>query len=163
MAVEYRRFAPGVEYVVANNNLSDSVFTTSSYYKLQRNDAPERAGIDSYFDRACGWGAGLNDQDYLWLINALPDQYWVIGVYIKQRCDYPQYPTVIDVTKSVDDVLWQYVVIGENIATRYSSYDKQGSVSVWFPRSYTARYWKIYISETINGVVMNCDLLSYAT
>ena len=163
VAVEYRRFAPGVQFVVANNSLPDSVFTASSYYKRLRYYAPERARIDNYFHYACAWGAGEGDQDNPWLKIALPDQYWVIGVYIKQRCDAPHYPTVIDVTTSVDDVLWQDVVIGENLATRYSSYDRRGSVSVWFSRSYTAPYWKIYIAERIKYSAMKCDLLSYAT
>ena len=148
---------------MANNSLPDSVFTASSYYNLWSDHAPERARINKYFDPACAWAPAHHDQAYPWLKIALPDQYWVIGVYIKQRYDYPQYPTVIDVTMSVDDVLWQDVVIGENIATRYSSYDNQGSVSVWFPRSYTARYWKIYIAERINYSRMKCDLLSYTT
>ena len=161
VAEEYRRFAPGVQYVVANNSLPDSVFTASSYYALLSNHAPERARIDDYFDPACAWGA--NHQPNSWLQISLPDQYQVIGVYIKQRCDYSQYPTVIDVTTSMDDVLWQDVIKGEDIATSYSSYDKQGSVSVWFSRPYTTRYWKIYLAETHGGPAMKCDLLSYDT
>ena len=164
MAEEYRRFAPGVQYVVANNSLPDSVFTASSYFRLQSNHAPARARLDDYFDQACAWAAGLDDKVHPWLKITLPDQYNVLGVYIKQRCDHGlQYPTVIDVTTSVDDVLWQDVVRGEVIATRYSSYDMQGSVSVWFPRSYKTRYWKIYISEYYSYPLMKCDLLSYVS
>ena len=50
VAEEYRRFSPGVQYVVANNSLPDSVFTASCYYALMSNHAPERARIDDYFD-----------------------------------------------------------------------------------------------------------------
>ena len=163
VAEEYRLFAPGVQYVVANNSLPDSVFTASSYFRLWSSHAPERARIDNYFGNACAWAADNNDRDYPWLKISLPNQYQVIGVYIKQRCDHLQYPTVIDVTTSVDDVLWQDVVRGEDIATRYSSYDKQGSVRVWFSRSYTTRYWKVYIPERHVHPSLKCDLLSYVT
>ena len=165
VAEEYRRFIPGVQYVVANNSLPDSVFTASSYWGLQSpaSHSPARARIDDYFDPACAWASGGHDRDYPWLKITLPNQYQVIGVYIKQRCDFQQYPTVIDVTTSVDDVLWQDVVRGEDIATRYSSYDMQGSVSVWFSRSYTTLYWKIYLDETHWGPAMKCDLLGYDT
>ena len=166
VADEYRRFAPGVQYVVANNSLPDSVFTASSHHVSSLRQSwfiPKRARIDNYFDLACAWASGKNDRDYPWLKISLPDRYQVIGVYIKQRCDYLQYPTVIDVTTSVDDVLWQDVVRGEDIATRYSSYDKQGSVRVWFSRSYTTRYWKVYIPESHVYPSLKCDLLSYVT
>ena len=161
VAKAYRRFAPGVQYVVANNSLPDSVFTALSYYGRQSDHAPERARIDTYFGPACAWASG--GYNYPWLQISLPDRYQVIGVYIKQRCDHLQYPTVIDVTTSVDDVLWQDVVRGENITSRYSSYDKQGSVSVWFSREYKTQYWKIYLIEFHGGRSMKCDLLGYFT
>ena len=71
-----------------------------------------------------------------------------------------QYSIIVNVTTSVDDVSWQDVVIGEDIATSYSSYDMQGSVSVWFSRQYTARHWKIYIVELIGHPSRKCDLIS---
>ena len=161
MAEEYTM---GIQYIVADNSLPDSVFTASSYWHNTDGHSPKRARIDNYFDGgACAWAVYREIDTARWLKIALPDQYEVIGVYIRQRCDYLlQYPTVIDVTTSVDDVLWQDVVIGEDIATRYSSYDKQGSVSVWFAKSYTARYWKIYIVEFLIHPSMKCDLIGYA-
>ena len=162
LADEYRRFIPGVQYVVANNSLPDSVYTASSYHYNRSTAVPARARLDNYFDFACGWIAGHDDDAYPWLQITLPEQYQVIGVYIRQRCDkILQYPKVIDVTTSVDDVLWQDVVKGEDITTRYSSYDMQGSVSVWFSRVYTTRYWKIYSPKYHYHPSMKCDLISY--
>ena len=165
VAEEYSRVSVDVQYVVADNSLSDSVFTASSHYKNKDDTTAKRARIDNYFSRACAWLAQDTSIDSApWLQVTLPVQFEVIGVYIKQRCDSKslQYPTVIDVATSVDDKSWQAVVKGENIATRYSSYDKQGSVSVWFSRSYTTRYWKINIVEFHNHPSMKCDLIGRA-
>ena len=158
IAEEYNRDAPNL-FIVSNYSLPDSVFSASSYYG--NNDAYkyERARLDDYFDLACGWTANTANP---WLKISLPASYEVInvlGIYIKQRCDALQYPTVIDVTTSVDDVLWQDVVKAEDIATRYSSYNMQGSVSVWFSRSYKTQYWKIYIVDYIWHPSMKCDLI----
>ena len=165
VAEEYSRVSVDVQYVVADNSLSDSVFTASSHYNNKYDTPAKRARIDNYFSRACAWLAQDTSIDSApWLQITLPVQFEVIGVYIKQRCDSNrlQYPTVIDVTTSVDDTSWQAVVKGENIATRYSSYDKQGSVSVWFSRSYTTRYWKINIVEFHDYPAMKCDLIGRA-
>ena len=162
MAEEYSRISTGIQYIGANNSLPDSVFTASSYWRNNRH-TPERARIDNYFTGACAWAARYKVFDFgPWLKITLPGQYEVINVYIRQRCDSVQYPTIVNVTTSVNDVYWQDVVIEEYIATRYSSYDKQGSVSVWFPRSYTTRYWKIYIVEYVGHPSMKCDLIGYA-
>ena len=160
VAEEYSRISTGVQYIVANNSLPDSVFTASSYYS--NSHVPKRARIDNYFTYSCAWAANSGSDSARYLQISLPGQYEVIGIYIRQRCDYAQYPTVVNVTTSVDDVLWQDVLIEEDIATRYSSYDLQGSVSVWFPRSYTTRYWKIYIVKHRGHPSMKCDLIGYA-
>ena len=163
VAEEYSRISTGVQYIVANNSLPDSVFTASSYWANNTAHSPKRARIDNYFTSACAWAAAYKKYDFApWLKITLPGEFEVIGVYIRQRCDIVQYPTVIDVTTSVDDVLWQDVVIEEDIATRYTDYDTQGSVSLWFPRSYTTRYWKIYIIEYNRHPSMKCDLIGYA-
>ena len=162
VAEEYSRVSMDVQYVVADNSLPDDVFTASSYWDNHYLHIMKRARIDNYFDHACAWVGDFKIDSILWLKITLPDEYEVTGVYIKQRCDMEQYPTKVDVTTSVDDVLWQDVVIGEDIATRYSSYDMQGFVSVWFSRSYTARYWKIYIVEFFSASSMKCDLIGTA-
>ena len=159
VAEEYSRVSVDVQYIVADNSLSDSVFTASSYWANDAQHLPKRARIDNYFDPSCAWAGDFRIDAIPWLKITLPAEFEVVGVYIKQRCDMNQYPTKVDVTTSVDDVLWQDVVIGENIATRYSSYDMQGSVSVWFSRSYTTRYWKICIVEFIIVSSMKCDLI----
>ena len=162
VAEEYSRISTGVQYIVANNSLPDSVITASSYWHDDIRHSPERARIDNYFNLACAWAADSRFDFAPWIQISLPGQYEVIGVYIRQRCDYVQYPTVVNVTTSVDDVLWQDVVIEEDIATRYSDYDKEGSISIWFHRSYTTRYWKIYIVEYVGHPSMKCDLIGYA-
>ena len=162
MAEEYSRISTDVQYI-AKNSLPDSVFTGSSYWGNGNGHSPKPARIDSYFTSACAWAAAYKTFDFApWLQITLPGQYEVIGVYIRQKCDMVQYPTVVNVTMSVDDVLWQDVVIGEHIATRYSDYYTQGSVSLWFPRSYATRYWKIYILEYVGHPSMKCDLIGYA-
>ena len=160
IAEEYSIVSVKLEYIVSNNTLTDSVFTASSVYSTIY--APERARLDNYFNIPCCWSSAPKAPGE-WVKISLPEEFEVIGVFIKQRCDERkiQYPTVIDVTTSVDDVSWQDVVIGEDIATRYSSYDKQGVVSVLFPRSYTTRYWKIEIVEFITHPSMKCDLIGY--
>ena len=153
-------YTMGIQYIVADNNLPDSVFTASSHWWNNQYHSPNRARIDNYFDGACAWVANtLIETGPFWLQISLPGLYDVIGVYIRQRCDIDNYPTVIDVTTSVDDVLWQDVVRGEDIANRYSSYDMQGSVNVWFSRKYTSRYWKIYIVDYIVRPSMKCELI----
>ena len=162
VAEEYSRISTGAQYIVANNSLPDTVITASSYWHNNIRHTPERARIDNYFTLACAWAADSRFDFAPWLKITLPDQYEVIGVYIRQRCDHVQYPTVVNVNTSVDDVWWQDVVINEDIATRYTDYYTQGSVSLWFPRSYTTRYWKIYIVEYVGHPSMKCDLIGYA-
>ena len=163
VAEEYSRISTGVQYIVANSSLPDSVFTASSYWGNGNGQSPKRARIDNYFTGACAWAARYKIFDFgPWLKITLPGQYEVIGVYIRQRYDIVQYPTVVNVTTSVDDVLWQDVVIGEDIANRYSDYYTQGSVSLWFPRSYATRYWNIYILKYVSHPSMKCDLIGYA-
>ena len=162
IAEEYSAVPVKLDYIVSNNHLADSVFTASSIRSYGGvPHAPEKARLDNYFNTPCGWAAGDKITGE-WLQIILPETYEVVGVLIKQRCDNTlQYPKIIDVTTSVDDVSWQDVVIGEDIATRYSSYDKQGSVSVWFSRKYTSQYWKIYIVEFERHPSMKCDLIGY--
>ena len=158
VAEEYSRTLR-VQYIVSDYDLPDSVFSASAVWNNAIDThGPHRARLDNYTTYGCGWtGARSNP----WLKITLPDQYKVMGIYIKQRCDHLQYPTVIDVITSVDDVLWQDVVKGENITSRYSSYDLEGSVSVWFSKAYTTRYWKIYIVEFEWHPAMKCDLIGH--
>ena len=159
---EYSRDAVNVEYIVYANNLPDN--DASSTYDDDVNHLPKRARFDNYFDRCCGWAANRYQSHRLeWFKISLLDQYRVIGVHIRRRCEsFRQYSTVVDVTTSVDDVLWKDVVKAEDIATRYSFDDKQGSVSVWFSRSYTTQHWKIYIVDYRSAPAMKCDLIGHA-
>ena len=148
-------------YIVANTSLSpESVYNASSDYGTLY--SADRARID-YIGNFCSWAAAGADRDYPWLKISLPVPYTVFGVYIMQRCDWEQYPTVVDVRTSNDDETWQDVVIAEDISTRYSSYDNYGSVSIWFSTTFTSRYWKVYIASYVGHPSMRCDLLgSYA-
>ena len=158
VAEEYSHF-PDILYIVANYSLPDSVYSASSQLNLLH--AAVRARIDNYFDLACTWTA-RSDDPYPWLKISLPSEYTITGVYIKRRCDNNrQYPTIVDVMTSEDDVIWQEVVLKENIATSYSSNDRHGFVNIWFPHSYTTKYWKIYIFEFAVYNSMKCDLLGY--
>ena len=160
VADEYSRIMVDVPYVVADNSLPDSVFTASSYWQYVDRTSPKRARIDNYFDVACCWASDAPYDTAPWLKISLPGHYEVMGVHIRQRCDYvPQYPTIVDVSTSMDDVSWQGVLMGEDIATRYSSYDGDGTVNVWFSRKYTTRYWKIDIVASHSHSSMKCDLI----
>ena len=150
---------PDILYIVANYSLPDSVYSASSQLNLDHGII--RARIDNYFAQPCTWTAHTSDS-YPWLKISLPNEYTIIGVYIKRRCDdYVQYPTVVDVMTSDDDVIWQDVVVRDDIASRYSSDDGQGFVKIWFPNLYTTKYWKIYIFEFVGYNSMKCDLLGY--
>ena len=159
-AEEYRVFLPTFQYVVSDNTLPDTVYSASSIFSNDKRFAAKRARLDNYMDFGCCWAAA-GSYPPAWLKISLPGNYEIVGIFIRQRCDDFQYASVVDVTTSADDVLWQDVVVGENIATRYSSYDMQGSVSVWFSRSYTTLYWKIYIVESAAHPSMKCDLIGY--
>ena len=159
VAEEYSGHFPGVLYIVANYSLPDTVYSASSEYNWGH--GVRKARIDDYFDFPCTWAAGGGDL-YPWLKISLPSQYIITGVYIKRRCDqYQQYPTVVDVMTSEDDVIWQDVVVRKNIASSYSSDDNQGFVKIWFPTIYTTKYWKIFIFEFFSHPSMKCDLLGY--
>ena len=160
-AEEYSVHPPTFQYAVSDNSLPDNVYSASSFHNNHESFAARRARLDNYMDYGCCWAAGSNADIRPWLKISLPGDYEVVGIYIRQRCDYLQYPTIVDVTTSVDDVSWQDVVVGEDIAARYSSYDTQGFVTVWFSRSYTTRYWKIYIVQFIDYPAMKSDLIGY--
>ena len=70
-----------------------------------------------------------------------------------------QYPIIVNVTTSVDDVLRQDMVIEEDIATRYSSYDRQGSGNVWFLRACTTRYWTTCVVEFVGHASLKYDVI----
>ena len=142
---------------MSNTSLSPAtVYSASSEYGSRW--AAQNAHLD-YFGEFCGWSAAGADKDYPWLKISLPIPYIVVGVYIMQRCDFLQYPKVVDVRTSNDDETWQDVVIAEDISTRYSSYD--GSVSIWFSTTFSSRYWEISIVSYVRHPFMKCDLLGY--
>ena len=154
---EYSRIYDPVIYIVANTSLSpEIVYSASSQHSTAFR--PEKARID-YFGGHCSWAAGGDPNP--WLKISLPSPFAVVGVYIMQRCDWLQYPTVVDVTTSTDDETWQDVVIAEDISTRYNSYDNYGSVSIWFSTRFISRYWKIFIISYVTYPSMRCDLIGH--
>ena len=160
LAEEYRYSVPDRDvYIVANYSLPDSVYSASS---AESNHCPERARIDNYFNPPCSWAAS----DFVHPLPkiSLPSEYLVTGVYIQKRCDVPhvQYPTMVDVMTSFDDVIWETVVSGYDITEGYSSDDETGYVKIWFSMIYNRKYWKVIISEYERWPSMMCDLLGYA-
>ena len=161
LAEEYTKtnLTPGL-YIVANYSLPDSVYSASSAYG---GHGAERARIDNYFNPPCSWAAAKNQLN-TWLKISLPSEYMVTGVYIQKRCDVPyiQYPTVVDVMTSFDDVIWETVLSGYDLTERYSSDNETGYVKIWFSMIYNSKYWKVIISEYERWPSMMCDLLGYA-
>ena len=155
---EYSRIYDPVIYIVANTSLSpEIVYSASSQHNTVHQ--PAKAHLD-YFGNSCSsWAAGSDPNP--WLKISLPTSFSVLGVYIMQRCDRLQYPTVVDVTTSTDDVTWHDVVIAEDIESRYSSYDNYGSVSIWFPTRLESQYWKIFIVSYVAYPSMRCDLIGH--
>ena len=126
---EYSR-SQDIVYIVANYSSPNSVYNPSSVHDSMH--VAIRARIDNYLDRPCTRIANGNDP-YPWLQISLPNEYTIIGVYIKRRCDgLVHYPTVVDVMTSEDDVIWQEVVARENTAKRYSCNDGHGFVNMLF-------------------------------
>ena len=160
VAEEFSRNFPSIFYIVANNSLPDYVYNASSEYQWGGHGV-ERARIDNYFNSPCTWAADSSDP-YPWVKISLPTKYTIKGVYIKRRCDnYGQYPAIVDVMTSEDDVMWQEILVRRNITTSYSSNDSHGFVNIWFPHSYTTKYWKIFIFKFVSHASMKCDLLGY--
>ena len=147
-------------YIVANYSLPDSVYSASSEYNSGH--GAKRARIDDYLNYPCSWSANERAPDDPWLQISLPNEYVVTGVYIKKRCDDKQYPTMVDVMTSSDDVTWESVVRGDNIEDRYSSDDNTASVNIRFSERYTTKYWRVIITEYVRHPSMKLDLLGYS-
>ena len=153
---EFSVYRPEV-YIISNDQLSPlSVYSASSYH----NDAFKayKASID-YIDYSgvCSWGA--ENMHVSWLQMSLPAEYEVIGAYIKQRCDFPQYVTRVKISRSANGVSWQTVIESEDLT--YDSYDQQGSCSVLFPQTYTDRFWRIHVLAYERHPSMKADLIGY--
>ena len=145
---------PTKVYIIFLYNLPDSVFSASSWH----------GGHDAYkanlnVDASCSWVG--NDQSP-WLQMTLPSQYVVVGTVIKPRCDRccrQHYVTRVKISTSVDGVNWETVIESEDVI--HDVYNGFGKCSVWFPRSYTNRYWRIHVLSFQNHSSMKSDLIGY--
>ena len=159
---EFSRRLPDIFYIVANYSLPDTVFSASSehsaYYPVRR------ARIDDYFSWPCGWVADKYEREHAWLKISLPNtDYVVMGVYIRGRCDaFLQYPSLVDVMTSSDDITWEMVVGRDNIYGRYRADNNTAFVNIWFSQQYITTYWKIIIIDFERHPSMKCDLLGYS-
>ena len=146
-----QEFSPSKVYIISNYQLSpSSVYSASSVYRSGLDTS--KASIDN-IGADCSWAA---KNDPSWLQMTLPTEYVVFGAYIKQRCDYLQYPTRVKITRSADGASWQTVIESENL-----SYDTQGSCSVWFPQTYRDRFWRIHVLASYRHASMRADLIGY--
>ena len=149
------------EYIISQNTLPDSIFSASSYWAVLHE--PYRARIDNYFAFACSWVASDSDAEP-WLQISLTEDYLVRGIFLKQRCDFlftDRWPTMITVTSSSDEVVWQDVITDLDVSTSYSSYDGHGETTVWFQDADINHHWKIYLVEYKIAATMKCDLIGY--
>ena len=149
---EFSHYRPSLVYIISNDQLSpSSVYSASSKY------SPDLGGVEASIDSCGGWAAKHNNLD--WLQMTLPTEYVVFGAYIKQRCGTEQYPTRVKITRSADGASWQTVIESENLS--YNSYDSEKLCSVWFPQTYTDRFWRIHVLAYINHAAMRADLIGY--
>ena len=161
MVGEFSRRLPDIFYIVANYSLPDTVFSASSEHTARY--AVKRARIDAYFNWPCGWAANKAEPQHPWLKISLPNNdYVVMGVYIRRRCDaFEQYPSIVDVMAAPDDDIWEMVVSGEDISERYVTNDNTAFVNIWFSQQYITKHWKIIILNYVSHPGMKCDLLGY--
>ena len=128
--------------VVVGYDLPDSVFTASSIWSDDYPPYKARLG-DVIETGACAWFARLKVEDAEpWLGITLPMNYFIKGCVISKTCSTPRPITMITVTTSDDDVIWSDVTVDEDISTLYDFYE---SAAILFSRSYTSRYWKIFV------------------
>ena len=67
--------------------------------------------------------------------------------------------TRVKITTSVDGVNWETAIESEDVI--YDVYDGFGKYSVWFPQSYTSRYWRIHVLAFHIHQSMKSDLIGY--
>ena len=128
--------------IISGYDLPTSVYTGSSAYTS--NLVPYKARIDQYFTASkCGWAHDDTDNDK-WLGITLPTEYTIQGCVINRRCDINRYITVVTVTTSYDDNTWQNVTVTEDLSEGYNA---ERAAYIFFPASYTSRYWKFFVIE----------------
>ena len=154
---EFSHFRPEKVYIISHYDLPYSVFSASAIHGGGHESY--RAHLNFITNSpSCSWvGKGQS-----WLQMTLPTQYVVLGALVKQRCDSccrNQYVTRVKITTSVDGVNWETVMESENVI--YDVYNGQGKYSVWFPRSYTNRYWRIHVLSYNSYPSMKADLIGY--
>ena len=151
---EFSHYRPSKVYIISNDKLSpSSVYSASSVHSDVYD--PYKASIDTTGEH-CSWASKQNPS---WLQMTLPTEYVVFGAYIKQRCDYLQYPTRVKITRSADGASWQTVIESEDLS--YDFYDTQGSCSVWFAQTYRDRFWRIHVLAFYHHASMRADLIGY--
>ena len=128
--------------VISGYNLPDSVYTASSSYSADF--APYKANMNSYLTGSCAWVPQSQDT-IRWLGITLPGGYITKGAVVSRKCSFGmEYPTVVNVTTSHDDVTWVSVVEGVDLMTLYGD---THDAYIWFATTYTTRFWKIYMVE----------------
>ena len=151
-----QEFRPTNVYIISHYNLPVSVFSASSSLDGHESNF---AHLNFNGHRPCAWvGSGSTP----WLQMTLPTEYVVVGALIQQRCDSPyhtQYATRVKVTTSVDGVNWQTIIESEDVV--YDVYSGPGKYSVWFPRSYINRYWRIHVLNYNIHPSVRADLIGY--
>ena len=151
VAQEFRRMDV---FIISYYNLPSSVFSASS---TSAGHEAFRAHLNFGGVGPCAWlGTGSTP----WLQITLLTQYVIVGAVIKQRCDSPhtnQYATRVKITTSVNGVSWETIIESEDVI--YDVYDGQGKYSMWFPREYTNRYWRIQIIAYNEFPALKVDLV----
>ena len=151
---EFSHHRPTIVYIISHFELTGSVFSASAIHGGGHESY--RAHLN-FVGHACSWvGSGQS-----WLQITLPTaNYVVLGALIKQRCDASsQYATRVKITTSVDGLSWQIVIGSEDVI--YDVYNGQGIYSVWYPKAYANRYWRIHALSYSQYPSMKADLIGH--
>ena len=154
----------GVAHLVKHIPLPDGSISTSSEYDA--NHPPKRVRIDNYFDTPCGWAA-TNADPNPYIQFDFPQNYVVLGILIRARCDPPldyQRVSRINIQHSQDSSEWKYITpldvypeYGNTVT--YTEY--VDSFTYFFEEAVDGRYWRIAILEYVDptGRGIKTDLI----
>lgn len=146
-------FLLGVSYI----QLSDAQITSSSVHMY--NHEAYRVRIDNYLSWACCWGAAFGNP-LKWVKFDLLDNYVVIGLLVRARCDPPytiQRAKVVLIEHALDNSNWLIPTNGELELVRHGIVPD--SYTHWFSHKISARYWKIYILDYQDHPVRKGDFI----
>ena len=142
----------GLVYLVKRYAPLDSQITVSSTHTIH---TKEQARIQSV-GTLCAWiSKPWDDNPQRSKFDPL-QSYIGVGVLMRKRCDNPSYfVTSSNVSTSSDDVCWSHVYT--DVQAVYQGI----SLTWWFQRKVSARYWRISPVTYNNYAALQVDIIGY--